>query len=98
MAHFQTKQHHFEAAAQIRKSMDDSENGRYRYQLIHACPFSISSICRYGIELARLASARAFAKQGQDTARRGVADIVLEDINVSIPIRQRWSGLQFILA
>jgi hypothetical protein len=25
----QTKQHHFEAAAQVRKAMDDSENNRY---------------------------------------------------------------------
>jgi hypothetical protein len=25
----QTKKHHFEAAAQVRKAMDDSENNRY---------------------------------------------------------------------
>ncbi|CCA73787.1 probable palA protein [Serendipita indica DSM 11827] len=63
MAHFQTKQHHFEAAAQVRKSMDDSENGKY------------------GIELGRLASAQIHAKQGQESARRGVMAAVVEDIN-----------------
>ncbi|KAG8797391.1 pH-response regulator protein palA/rim20 [Serendipita sp. 398] len=64
MAHFQTKQHHFEAAAQIRKSMDDNENNKY------------------GSELARLASARVFARQGQDSSRRGVKEMVQEDVDV----------------
>ncbi|KAG8835885.1 pH-response regulator protein palA/rim20 [Serendipita sp. 399] len=62
MAQFQTKQHHFEAAAQIRKSMDDSENNKF------------------GSELARLASALVCARQGLDSARRGVKDVVREDI------------------
>ncbi|PVF99793.1 putative pala protein [Serendipita vermifera] len=63
MAHLQTKQYHFEAAAQIRKSMDESENSRY------------------GIELARLANARIFARKGQESARKGVGQTISEDIN-----------------
>jgi hypothetical protein len=43
-----------------------------------------SSKNRYGTELGRLAAARALARQGQESARRGVAPLVLEDITVSI--------------
>lgn len=84
-AHFQTKQRHFEAAAQVRKSMDDSENGRS--VSIPGLRILLHPKCRYGSELGRLASARAFARQGQESARRGVADLVVEDITVSINTR-----------
>jgi programmed cell death 6-interacting protein len=77
----QTKQHHFEAAAQVRKAMDDSENNRYVFNGVISL---ISPIARFGCEVARLASARVYAKQGQDSAKRGVSNAVIEDINVLI--------------
>jgi hypothetical protein len=64
--------------------MDDSENGRSVSILrVRIVPHPE---CRYGSELGRLASARVFARQGQESARRGVADLVVEDITVSINI------------
>ena len=64
--------------------MDDSENGRSVNIL--GLRIVLHAKCRYGSELGRLASARAFARQGQESARRGVADLVVEDITVSINI------------
>lgn len=73
-AHLLTKQRHFEAAAQVRKSMDDSENGRY------------------GAELGRLANARSVARQGQESARRGVEPLVVEDITALVAWIEERTG------
>lgn len=67
--HLKIKQYHFEAAAQFRRSMDDSENARY------------------GLELARLAQARQWARRGIESQHPDVARLVIQDIQVSITRR-----------
>ncbi|OBZ72455.1 pH-response regulator protein palA/RIM20 [Grifola frondosa] len=80
--HMETKQLHFQAAAQYRKSVDDLEAHRSFITLRAKLPVSLTvGFFRYGHEIARLAEAEALAKKGYDVARRGgVAPPVLHDI------------------
>lgn len=86
MAHLETKQLHFEAAAQIRKSIDDSEGNRFVFFHSSATHVVIRFV-RYGHEIARLSLALSLAQKGFGLARRAaVAPAVVNDIKVS-PLR-----------
>jgi len=67
LPHLETKQYHFEAGSQYRKSIDEVEANSYGLG--------------YGLEIARLGQAQLQAKKGYDIARRAnVAPPVLQDI------------------
>lgn len=78
----QSKQYHFEAAAQYRKSVDDLEANRFEI-LIHNTRAQSNLIRSYGHELARLAQAQKTVTEAYDCARKGgVMAAVVQDISV----------------
>lgn len=53
LAHINTKHHHFEAAAQYRKSVDDLEANKYGHELARL--IDAKTIAKKGYEIARRA-------------------------------------------
>ena len=64
--------YHFQAAAQYRQSLNDSDDGRYAQVVFLSLETRLTSHTnRYGIQLSRLSIALTAAKNASAAARKG---------------------------